>query len=146
MAPPPTFKNYDPANCLIVWNKIPIQGFAPGTFVRVARNEDTWTLTVGAGGDQVRTRNRNKSGKITITLLQSSPTNDLLSAAAKNDEKNGTGFGEFLLRELTSTTIVQGANAWVDKPADIEFGADASNREWTLTVGDLDTFVGGEVI
>lgn len=146
MANPTTFKNYDPANIMLVWNKIPIMGFAPGTFVRVERQEDTFTMAVGAGGDVVRVRNRNRSAKATITLLQSSPTNDLLSAAARVDEKSGAGYGGFMLRELTGTTLLQGENAWIDKPASVEFGADASNREWTITIADLDEHVGGEVL
>ena len=44
-----TFKNYDPDGVLVVFNKIPMFGFAPGTFVRVERDEDTFSEVAGAG-------------------------------------------------------------------------------------------------
>lgn len=141
-----TFKNYDPDGVLVVFNKIPVFGFAPGTFVRVERDEDTFSEVAGAGGDVVRIRNRNRMGTVTITLLQSSPSNDLLSANMVADEATGVAYGEVMVKELNGTTVAGGANAWVKKPPGIEFGAEASNREWVIKVADLGIFVGGELV
>lgn len=146
-----TFKNYDPDGIIVTVNAIPVQGFAPGTFVRVERDEDTFTEQVGAGGDVVRVRNRNRMGKVTITLLQSSPTNDQLSLMHRADELTApgvvsTGVGQVMVKELNGATVAGGANAWVRKPPQIEFGAEASNREWVIQVADMDMFVGGEIV
>lgn len=143
---PPTFRNYDPAQIIVSFKGVQLQGFAPGTFVRVERDEDTFGEQAGAGGDVVRVRSRNRMGKVTVILLQSSPSNDYLSARAAEDELTGIAYGEISLKNLNGATIVAGgSDAWIRKPAQIEYGAEVSNREWVFQVADLDLNVAGEV-
>jgi len=79
-------KTYDPAQVTIIFAGIPISGFAEGTFVSVERNEDSWALQVGADGEATRAKSNNKSGRVTLTLIQSSFSNDALSAVMAVDE------------------------------------------------------------
>jgi hypothetical protein len=138
------FKNYDPGRITISFNGIQIQGFGPDTFVKCSRDEDTFTEQVGANGDVVRVRNRNRMGKVVITLQDSSPTNDQLSALAASDERTGLGYGALLVKDLNGNTLVQAANAWIKKPADVEYAAAAGTNEWTLAAAELEMTVGGE--
>ena len=86
------------------------------------------------------------AGKVTVILLQSSPSNDYLSARAAEDELTGIAYGEISLKNLNGATIVAGgSDAWIRKPAQIEYGAEVSNREWVFQVADLDLNVAGEV-
>jgi len=140
------FKNYDPGRIVVIWNGIQIQGYAHDSFVKCSRNEDTFTQKVGANGDVVRIRNRNRMGKVVLTLQDTSPSNDLLSQAAQADERTGLGFGPLLVKDLNGTTVVQAANAWITKPADVEYGADTGNNEWTITCAELEMTIGGELV
>ena len=138
------FKNYDPGRITVSFNGIQIQGFGPDTFVKCSRNEDTFSEQVGANGDVVRVRNRNRMGKVVITLQDTSPSNDQLSQLAANDEKNGSGLGALLVKDLNGNTLVQAANAWIKKPADVEYGAKAGINEWTIAAAELEMTIGGE--
>lgn len=143
----PIFKNYDPGRVIIVVNGVQIQGFADGTFVKVARKTPSFSDKAGAGGDVVRTKSRDLRATMEITLLPSSPSNDYLSGLVATDEHVDAGVGAVgpvMVKELNGTTVCAGANAWVTQPADTEFGAEPVNRTWLVTVASLSVMnVGG---
>ena len=87
-----------------------------------------------------------RSARVTITLLQTSPSNDVLSAAAEADELAGTGVGTFLMTDLNGTTEAHAPNAWVAKPAAIEEGKEVGDREWVIDVDDLEQNIGGQLL
>lgn len=136
-------KTYDPKLVLVSFGEVSLTGFADGTFVNVSRDEDAFTKLVGAGGDVVRSRNRNRSGSVTVTLIHGAPENDLLAAIAQADELTGTGVRALMVKEANGTTICAGQSAWIRKSADAEYAKEAGSREWTFDVESLDMFVGG---
>jgi len=109
------------------WNKVTIK-----------RDEDGWSFSAGTSGEVTRTKNLNTLGAITITMPQTSADNAVMSAYEVSDAllscfvKDNGGASLYALPEGT-----------VIKPADSEFGKDASEREWTIK-GALAAFtVGG---
>jgi hypothetical protein len=142
----PDYKNYDPSLITVSFAGIIVQGFMEGTFLTAERNENSFETSVGSQGDTTRVRTRNKSGQVTITLQAESPTNDLLSAQMVLDELTGAGAGALLVKNLNGTTIVQAANAWLMKPANVEYSSDASSREWVIACADLTMLVGGALV
>lgn len=144
-----TMRNYDPGRVVLVVAGFQIQGFAPGTFVKVARNKPSFTLKKGSDGQGVRTKSRDFSGKITITLLQSSSSNDVLSQLVATDEAVDGGVGAVgpsLVQDLNGTTLCKGSTSWVTQPADAEFADEAGNREWVIEVDDLKMLIGGSLL
>lgn len=142
----PAFKNYDPGRIIITFKGAQIQGYAEGVFVKATRNEESFKAQSGAGGDVVRVRNRNKMGQVVITLQAASDSNDILQAFADVDELTGLGYGPLMIKDLNGTTLILAEKAWVVKPADGEYGADAPNREWTIECAELDMKNGGSLV
>ena len=140
------FHNYDPGRVIVTFRGILIQGFADGTFVNAERTEDAFAKVVGASGDVTRVRSRDRSGEVTLTLQAASPTNDLLSAVAQIDESTGLGYGPLLIKDLNGNTLLLAEQAWIRKAPAVEFGTDASNREWVFDCAALDMTVGGAVV
>lgn len=140
------YRNYDPGRIVLVTMGVQIQGYGPDTFVKASRNEDNFTEQVGANGDVVHIRNRNRTGKITFTLQDASPSNDLLSAIANADELTGLAYGATLIKDLNGTTLVQCANSRIQKYADVEYGADAGTNDWIIMCAELEMFIGGEIV
>lgn len=134
---------WDPGQFVVSFRGNILTGFAPGTFLRVERNEDSFSLVVGSDGEAARARSRNRSGKVSVTLMQTSPSNDVLSAALAIDELGGDGTGALLVKDLSGRTIVEAESAWVTKPPGAEFGNEVGSREWTLETGRLDMTIGG---
>lgn len=138
-------KTYDPAGIAIIVAGGPIEGFAPDTFVVAARRNPSWALTVGADGEGARAKSNDKSGTITFTLIQTSLSNDFLSSLAALDELTNNGVGPLLIKDLNGDTIIAAGTAWVQKPADSEYGKEIATREWVLETDDLNMFVGGVI-
>lgn len=137
-------RQYDPSQIIINVNGSDISGFADGTFVHVERNVDAFSLVVGADGEVTRVKSQNKSGRITLTLQQSSPANDILSALADADELTNGGVVKTLVKDSQGTTIAQASKSWIVKKAATEFGKESGNREWMIETGVLTYTVGGE--
>jgi hypothetical protein len=136
---------YDPADYKIVVHGVPITGFADGTFVAVERNEDTFKLSIGANGDPVRSKSHNRSGKITVTLMQNHPDNDFLSQRAILDEQTSAAIGPTLMKHLRGSTSYNAPNSWITKMPKAEHGKEAGNIEWVIETDALEMFIGGNV-
>lgn len=139
-----TLNTYDPAHVTGVFAGQLFVGLADGTFFNVARDEDAFSKNVGSDGRVIRTRNRNRAGSVTVTLQQSSPMNDVLSAIALADEQGGAGVFPFFLKDGGGTTLVTAPNAWIRKLPDGTFSKIAEdNREWILDCDEVVMHVGG---
>jgi hypothetical protein len=139
-------QTYDPKKVIVSALGNAIGGFAPGTFIKVSRAEDAFMLTVGSDGIGTRTKNANRSGTIEITLMASSPLNDVLQAAAILDDATGNGVGPMQIKDLKSvTSLVHAANCWIKKLPDFERAKELGEITWTLESDDIEIVHGGIV-
>jgi hypothetical protein len=137
---------YDPNNNIVTFCSVLIQGFADGTYIEVERDEDGWSKQKGSQGDTTWVRNRNRGGKITVTLMAGSPTNDALNLIAQQDELLGTGVGPASVREIGGTTFVRATFARIQKRPAITRSKDGSHTvQWIFDCADLEPSVGGLV-
>jgi hypothetical protein len=136
-------KNYDPAEVQVVFAGIKIGGFADGTFVTVARDNPSFNSIVGSDGEGARAKSNDRSATVTVTLVQTSDSNDALSAAMNLDELSGDGVGALMIKDNSGRTLVQAETAWLEKPADLEFAREITNREWSIKTNELVGLWGG---
>jgi hypothetical protein len=113
--------------------------------VSVEQNEDSFSLAVGTDGDACRAKTNNRSARITLTLLQSSLSNDLLSAVHNLDilSPNGDGIGPFLMKDNSGRSLFAAEKAWIVKPPTSAFAREAESREWVIETDNLVQQVGG---
>ena len=140
------FHIYDPNEVSIVVCGIPIEGgFADGTFIEVDQDANDFDDIVGTDGDVTRSKTNDRRGTITITLMQSSESNALLSALSNVDrsKSNGAGVGPLLIKDNQGTTFFAGEHSWIQKPPAAAFGKTAGPRAWLVRVADLERFDGG---
>jgi hypothetical protein len=139
-------KTYGPDEVSLILAGIPLnQGWADGTFCRIAYNSDAFSLKVGTDGESVRTKSNDRSARISVILMQSSSVNDLLSALHNLDinSPGGAGVGPFLCKDNSGRSMYLAEKAWIVKPPDAEYGREAGTREWIIETGNLQSFVGG---
>lgn len=134
---------YDPKQVSVIVGGQIGQGFADGTFVKVERNDPAFNLKVGVDGEGTRAKSNNKSGKVTITLMQSSSFNDVLSGFAAADELANAGVVPVLVKDNSGRSLFACATAWVQKYPDSEFAKEVGTRTWVLETDDIEIFVGG---
>lgn len=136
-------KTYDFKKVTLVLGPHIISGYAEGTGIQAEAAEDTWMPKTGSDGEFVRSKSNNNEGSVTITLLPSSKSNDVLSALHLADKESNAGLVPLLLKDLQGTTLIAASEAYVVKPANVGFGQEAENREWVIYSGDLKMLVGG---
>lgn len=137
-------RTYDPRNVQIILGGIPLSGFADGTFISVSQDEDRYTKTVGADGETSRARSNNKTATATITLKQTSQSNDVLSGLVLADDASNGGVVPLMIKENgTGATLVFAQAAWVQALPEVTYSKTVEDREWTIATSRCDIFVGG---
>jgi len=141
-----TVRTYDPKNVVLTVGGAPISGYADGTFITVSRQNDSFVSVSGADGETARAKQNDKRGDLTLTLLQTSLSNDILSGIAVLDETSNAGVVPVILKDLSGATTYFSGSGWIKKPADSEFAKEVGNREWALELADMEVFIGGVAI
>lgn len=136
-------KTFDPKQVALIFGGQIMEGFGEGTFIAVDRNEDAFALAIGSDGSGTRTKTNNRSGTFTLTLQQSSPSNDVLSAFALSDEASNGGIFTGLMKDNSGRSINAGETCWIKKFPTQEMSNETSNREWVIETDNLEVFVGG---
>jgi hypothetical protein len=139
------FKVYDPNAITCLVSLIPISGFADGSMVTVETEGEDFVDVCGTDGMVVRSKNLDKRATATIRLMQSSTSNDDLSALRLQDELagNGAGVGPFLLKDDQGSTLVVAEKSWIMKPPVTDFDKQAKEREWKIRLAKAVIFNGG---
>jgi hypothetical protein len=137
-------RTFDPAKVAVSFGGFPISGFAEGTFIRVERVADMFSMKTGSDGDTARVKSNNRAGTVTLTLMQTSLSNDALSGIAIADELSNTGVVPIAIKDLSGATTFFSATGWIRKIPDWEPGGDdVVGIEWVIDAADIDIFIGG---
>lgn len=138
-----SIKTYNPNDTVFSFGGNIMTGYADGEFLNITRPEDMFNTTVGANNEVVRVQTNNTMSEITLTLLQSSISNDILSAIHQLDIVASAGVLPLVIKDLSGLTTFFAGDAWLKKFADQGFGKEISNREWVFTSAESQIFVGG---
>ena len=136
-------RSYDPASVSVLIGGVPISGFADGTFVSIERNNDTFQVVSGADGIVSRAKSNDKTGTLTLTLVQTSASNDVLEGFATLDELSSTGVVPVMVKDNLGRSIHFSGNGWIQRHPTAEYGKEISNREWVIALADYTPFNGG---
>lgn len=134
---------FDPKSVLISFGGVPLSGFADGTFLELTADTQQFTKVVGADGFTTRVKSNDYGGVLTLTLSQSSPSNDVLSGFLQLDRTTNTAVLPLLIKDMSGTTLVFAAQAWIQQFPDTAFGNEINNRAWIFDLADLDLLIGG---
>jgi len=138
-----SLKTYNPKEVSVIVGARVITGFAEDSKVIVARENDSWAKVAGVDGEVTRSKSNDKSGSITINLMQSSDDNAFLTALYQSDELSGAGVVPVTVKDNSGTSLYIAPEAWIRKPPDSEFSREAGPREWILDCAELTMNVGG---
>ncbi len=112
--------------------------------ITIAPTEEINNMAVGADGQVMHSLRADKSGKVTIRLLKTSPTNALLSAALAFQRTSGANHGQntlTIVNVATGDTITCQQVAFARWP-DIKYQKDGGINEWMFDAGVIDQGLG----
>lgn len=122
-----------------------MQGFADGEGFSLELDDDLYQKVTGADGDVSRSRRHGQSANAKITLVQTSPSNAILSAYAALDRAVNGGVVPLSVRDLLGTTVLFSAYGWIKKLPPVTYGKEITNREWMIDLAGSEIFIGGNL-
>ncbi len=112
--------------------------------ISIEPSEDINTMTVGASGDGMHSLHANKSGRVVVRLLKTSPVNAKLSRMYALQTVSGA------LHGINTISVVNSASgdahtcqqvAFQRKPT-ITYGKEGGTMEWTFSAVIIDSLLG----
>ena len=132
---------FDPKKVKVTVAGLNIVGFSEEK-VMVERSNNSWELTVGCDGEATRVKSNDLSGKITLTLQQTSPSNDFLTTVFYNDQANNEVVRVEILDTSGKSKIVA-AKAWIEKMPEASYGKTHSDRQWVFCTNNISYYMAG---
>ena len=125
-----------------------ISGFVEGTFVSAERLTDASTLVQGADYSGYRIKRRNKAGTVTLTLHQSSASNDVLTLLYNEDmasDDNSTLFNISIV-DASGRSVISAGQCFISRLAPLTMSTEGESREWVFQALALEQYIGGNAV
>ena len=134
-------KTYNADEVDLIIAGVPIDaGFADGEFLRIEQESDDFGDVVGTDGEVTRFKTLDRRANVVVLLMQTSDSNQFLSALSNADRllPNGGGIVPFLVLDTNGASLYEALELWVQKPPDVSFAREPGTREWNLRVARLE--------
>lgn len=136
-------RTYSPKKVqVLVGNQI-ITGFSEDTLVEIEKADDDFEKAIGADGEVARTQSADDSGTITISLMQTSASNDVLQNLRDIDRLSGNDPFPVMVKDGSGRALYSAQEAWIKKIPNSPFKKRADSRVWTIESGVVAHKLGG---
>jgi len=123
---------------------IVIDGFADGDSVITAeRSVDSIQTKVGADGEMSVAHSTDKSGRISVVLMQTSESNKALYALLAAQEVGAALPLAVMFKDTGGGDVFTGTNGVLLRPANATRGVNVNTQEWTMVFETLDLIYTG---
>lgn len=100
--------------------------------ISVARTSQGFRTVMGIRGKHTRVPTGDISATFTITLHQTSPSNDVLGAIHRLDLERGTGRIALTMRDHSGRTVISSDEAYIMGYPEVMYARDFEFRSWTI--------------
>lgn len=125
-----------------------VSGYSEDSIVNIERVAETFTMYTGADNTSTRIYNANKSATVTLSLQQTSASNDILSLLYANDSasRNSSGLFSLQISDASGRSRYFSDDAYVGVVPNSAFANSMQTRDWVLHAHNLDTYIGGNAV
>jgi hypothetical protein len=108
-------------------------GLADGEYFTSAWG-DYWIHVEGSDGSVVRSASYGLRLEMTLTLLETSVSNQYLSTLHASDLNSPglKGIGSLVVQDMAGETFIRCTRSWLKKPADITLERGVTARKWPI--------------
>ena len=131
-------RTYDPNQYDVIFGGHRLSGFAEGTFVQITPETPGFSDKAGVDGEVSRARKHDRRATCTVSLMQTSESNEVLSAAYEADRRspNGSGVTSFRIVDKAGTTVFEASQAWIQAEPDVTLSDEPEGRDWEIRLAD----------
>lgn len=128
-------KVFDPTKIIVTVGGVALEDMSADDAVSVEYSGDVFTFSKGLNGKLAATVNPDKSGTITVNVLQESDNNKQLHSltGVGTSKVNTKPITITITNALTNKRVVTAANCWLTGAPSISFGSEAGTCQWKFT-------------
>lgn len=135
-----TVRTYSPKDVIFTAGGYQITGWQS---ITVTRSVKGFNVIRGIRGKNTRVPNVDTSATITISLLQTSQSNDVLSRIHELDLQNGTGRIALTLKDRSGSSVFSSNEAYITGYPTSSFSGQFEYRNWELFLQTTSVYVVG---
>lgn len=136
-------KTYNFNQVSVVFGGAVIGGFGQNGGISIEFNEDVWEPVVGADGEESRARKNDNGAECTITLMQTSSSNDVLQGFLELDIATGRGALPLAITDMSGRSVYFTSAAYIKSRPSATFNSNVEEREWVIRMLDVTDYAGG---
>lgn len=130
---------YSPSDVKLIISGYTLVGL---TSIGIRWNASPFTTRRGIRGVNTRTPNKDRSAVITVDMLQTSPTNELLFEILRQDLNTYGGRLNLAIVDHFGQTMVQTSSGYISEYPELIYGMDFTSRRWIFNIQDV---IGGVI-
>lgn len=139
-------RTYNLAQTIITIGGLPVEGFGADDAFSFEPNSPIYETTVGADGEVTRSATNDRSGTITITLMETSPSLAILNTYLQLSKTTAIGdIFPVYMRDLNSGDEIIAQQCWIEEEPAMSKGKGAGEREWILRAAKVTVKHGGAI-
>tara|TARA_R110000744_G_C19371770_1_gene563159 strand:+ start:30824 stop:31327 length:504 start_codon:yes stop_codon:yes gene_type:complete len=128
---------------ILIAGLFPLEGYTDGTFVNITKDIPPYTSSTAADGTLSRVHRVSSSYTIRITLMNTSPSNDILTKLWQIDELTETGKFPLIVKDQLGSSLLFSATSWVEQVPSMYFANRITDREWVIRCSQAAINIGG---
>ena len=133
---------YSAREVAVAWGLILMEGFSGDNICSFSYNTDLTTETIGADGKLATSVTPDRSGTVTIELMQTSDTTKQLAAllAYQNNQSDTSLIvkADLAVSDPSGSTLCTARNAYIKTAPEIGLGIEQGTHEWVLYSEKID--------
>lgn len=122
-----------------------IGGYSEDAMVSIAQGSDRFEKYIGADNSATRIYKADTSTQISLSLQQTSISNDFLTQLHLDDveSRDSSGFFSLTVKDNSGRTLVSSQSAYIAILPDVNFSNSMEIREWAIDTFYTDNYIGG---
>lgn len=120
---------YSPKDVQLIISGYQISGWDS---ISISRPDKSVTIVKGIRGKHTRTINADTSALISVRLIQTVQSNDVLSEIHELDRQNGTGRLTLTLKDLSGRSVFSSNEAFITGYPTVTFSGNFEYRLWSI--------------
>jgi hypothetical protein len=130
-------KTYMCKKVLVSFGNYALSGFADDSHVVIEPNGEGTTKVVGADGEVSRSISPDNTGKIKVSLQQTSDSVPYLQKMFDLDQETGAGIAPLMVTDLSGGVLAQTDQAWITALPTRTYGKATQNIEVQFDCADM---------
>lgn len=123
-----------------------ISGYSEDSIVNIEWTSPRYSLYTGADNTGTRVFNASNSAALTISLQQTSASNDVLSQLFDNDGRNSDGLFAVQVKDASGRSLYFSDQSYIGVRPNAGFSNSMMTRDWVIQAFDLVGYAGGNSI